>query len=132
MFARKWYHSFSADLSIRRLKLRKIETITIWSVGHLRLAIEDGKVHNAHVLAQQLRDMPDDWCFVAANHTETVYADDQLISGVTPTDLNRLGHLDKEFYLLIEDVAGASSQDPQRPREFVLASRLDVSAVLAY
>ncbi|VDB84690.1 unnamed protein product [Peniophora sp. CBMAI 1063] len=128
-FGEKWLAVINRIIFI---EVNGIDSIPAWSVGHLREAIADGKVRNADILEQQLRGMPSDWHFVAVNHTDTVYADDQLISGVTKGDMYRLGYLDPEFYLLINDVDGTDVNDPLREREYVLASRLDISAVLAY
>ncbi|VDB87280.1 unnamed protein product [Peniophora sp. CBMAI 1063] len=137
-------------MAVNSVRTKVIDAVTIWSVGHLYQAIGEGKVRNAAVyvrqpfepgtatdfasesLTQQLRGLSYNWCFVAANHTDVVYADDQVISGVTPGDMAKLGYLDPEFYLLIEDVPGTDHNDPQRAREFVLVSRLDISPVLAY
>ncbi|VDB91422.1 unnamed protein product [Peniophora sp. CBMAI 1063] len=133
-----------------RSRSTKINTVPLWSVGHLHDAIAAGKVQNADLLKQQLKNMPHDWWFVATNHTDIVYADDQLISnmspfrrihsklmltyigGVTHGDMAKLGYIDPEFYLLIEDVDNTDLNDPQRAHDFILASRLDISPVLAY
>ncbi|VDB98993.1 unnamed protein product [Peniophora sp. CBMAI 1063] len=133
-FGERWLAVIDAVIiiEVNGVETKAIDSIPLWSVGHLYDAIADGKVQNADMLKPQLKGMPRDWWFVAANHTDVVYTDDQLISGVTHEDLNQLGYIDPEFYLLIEDVEGTNKNDPQRAREFTLASRLDISPILAF
>ncbi|VDC02318.1 unnamed protein product [Peniophora sp. CBMAI 1063] len=117
---------------VNGVETKAIYSVPLWSVAHLYDAIAAGQVGNPEVLKQQLKDLPLDWWFVAANHTDILYADDQLISGVTQDDMARLGYIDPEFYLLIQDVETTDLKNPQRPREFIIASRLDISPLLAY